>query len=141
EDGIRDFHVTGVQTCALPISPNPGANGQGPVCNSNNNVNGLCFSTNSTANFNPCLPETACGNTTECLSNYSGVYGTYGPTATPINWSPLYGIDAAQGGWAVQIYDCIGVDVGALTNASITFTNLSTTCGGPTSISHNSGNI
>src|SRR5690606_40718875 len=24
EDGIRDFHVTGVQTCALPISfPNP----------------------------------------------------------------------------------------------------------------------
>src|SRR5215475_14002865 len=25
EDGIRDFHVTGVQTCALPISPDPGA--------------------------------------------------------------------------------------------------------------------
>src|SRR5690606_40704909 len=25
EDGIRDFHVTGVQTCALPISrPDPG---------------------------------------------------------------------------------------------------------------------
>src|SRR5690606_41034508 len=24
EDGIRDFHVTGVQTCALPISPLPG---------------------------------------------------------------------------------------------------------------------
>src|SRR5690606_40041810 len=23
EDGIRDFHVTGVQTCALPISPFP----------------------------------------------------------------------------------------------------------------------
>src|SRR5690606_40045064 len=22
-DGIRDFHVTGVQTCALPISPDP----------------------------------------------------------------------------------------------------------------------
>src|SRR5690606_40054505 len=22
-DGIRDFHVTGVQTCALPISPMP----------------------------------------------------------------------------------------------------------------------
>src|SRR5690606_40486638 len=22
-DGIRDFHVTGVQTCALPISPPP----------------------------------------------------------------------------------------------------------------------
>src|SRR5690606_40524446 len=25
EDGIRDFHVTGVQTCALPISASPGA--------------------------------------------------------------------------------------------------------------------
>src|SRR5690606_40329726 len=24
EDGIRDFHVTGVQTCALPISNPPG---------------------------------------------------------------------------------------------------------------------
>src|SRR5690606_39975588 len=23
EDGIRDFHVTGVQTCALPISAGP----------------------------------------------------------------------------------------------------------------------
>src|SRR5256885_10905555 len=34
EDGIRDYKVTGVQTCALPISPNPprpvarGARGQ-----------------------------------------------------------------------------------------------------------------
>src|SRR5207342_1327288 len=25
EDGIRDFHVTGVQTCALPISPSQGS--------------------------------------------------------------------------------------------------------------------
>src|SRR5690606_39826257 len=25
EDGIRDFHVTGVQTCALPISPSGGS--------------------------------------------------------------------------------------------------------------------
>src|SRR5690606_41066285 len=25
EDGIRDFHVTGVQTCALPISPRTSA--------------------------------------------------------------------------------------------------------------------
>src|SRR5690606_39418174 len=25
EDGIRDFHVTGVQTCALPISPTSNA--------------------------------------------------------------------------------------------------------------------
>src|SRR5207253_6569359 len=28
EDGIRDGHVTGVQTCALPISARPGARGE-----------------------------------------------------------------------------------------------------------------
>src|SRR5690606_5904925 len=28
EDGIRDFHVTGVQTCALPILPSAGAAGR-----------------------------------------------------------------------------------------------------------------
>src|SRR5690606_40018466 len=31
EDGIRDFHVTGVQTCALPISPTSPAPGVRPV--------------------------------------------------------------------------------------------------------------
>src|SRR5690606_39297627 len=30
EDGIRDFHVTGVQTCALPISRPAFADGAGP---------------------------------------------------------------------------------------------------------------
>src|SRR5690606_40052069 len=30
EDGIRDFHVTGVQTCALPISAEARAGGRGP---------------------------------------------------------------------------------------------------------------
>src|SRR5690554_6511829 len=95
----------------------------------------------SSTNFDPCIPETGCGNQTSCTSNYTGIYGSYGPTHTPIDWSGLYGINAAQGGWAVQIYDCIGVDVGALTNASITFTNLSTTCGGSSFISYNSGMI
>src|SRR5690606_40732857 len=28
EDGIRDFHVTGVQTCALPISHRPTETGE-----------------------------------------------------------------------------------------------------------------
>src|SRR5690606_39346820 len=30
EDGIRDFHVTGVQTCALPISWQPASTGPAP---------------------------------------------------------------------------------------------------------------
>ena len=29
EDGIRDYDVTGVQTCALPIETNVGAHGAG----------------------------------------------------------------------------------------------------------------
>src|SRR5690606_40900327 len=33
EDGIRDFHVTGVQTCALPISAAAAGSGASPsVC-------------------------------------------------------------------------------------------------------------
>src|SRR5690606_39524878 len=31
EDGIRDFHVTGVQTCALPISSSPLAFSASPL--------------------------------------------------------------------------------------------------------------
>src|SRR5690606_40653739 len=31
EDGIRNFHVTGVQTCALPISA-PSGIGGAPIC-------------------------------------------------------------------------------------------------------------
>src|SRR5690606_35340829 len=34
EDGIRDFHVTGVQTCALPISPVGPAHGGRPCAES-----------------------------------------------------------------------------------------------------------
>src|SRR5690606_40066178 len=31
EDGIRDFHVTGVQTCALPIWPQKALHAMNPV--------------------------------------------------------------------------------------------------------------
>ncbi len=33
----------------------------------------------------------------------------------------MYGCDANAGGWAVQIFDCIGLDTGALTDATLTF--------------------
>src|SRR5690606_41027939 len=57
EDGIRDFHVTGVQTCALPISGSDGNNcgtcanvcGAGTACSMG--VCGTCAAT-----------ETQCGN-------------------------------------------------------------------------------
>src|SRR5690606_41124446 len=38
EDGIRDFHVTGVQTCALPVSINPGDHAQQTELLLNNRV-------------------------------------------------------------------------------------------------------
>ena len=142
------FYLVGPTSCGSPtvlLSPNPGANGQGPVCNANNNVNNLCFTTVPSANFNPCNalgvnffnPN---GNTNQ-TSNYSGTFSSYGPAGNPtqINWSPVYGCDATLGGWRVQIYDCIGQDVGNLTNANITFSGISF-CG-PSTITYNSGNI
>ena len=129
------FYLVGPAACGSPtilLSPNPGAIGQGTVCNSGDNVNNLCFTTSPAGNLNVCAPAPA---------TLSGTYSSYGPTNTPINWNPLFGCNAAEGGWRVQIYDCIGADVGALTNASITFSNLTSICGSPTSISYTSGAI
>lgn len=141
------FYLVGPPSIGSPVvllSPNPGANGQGSTCNDNNDVNGLCFSNVSGNNFDPC-DEDCCGflclSTSSCTSNYSGTFGTFGPTNTAINWAPIYGANAAEGGWAVQIYDCIGSDVGSLTNASVTFSNLASNCGGATSINYSSGAI
>lgn len=127
------FFLRAPNGATISLSPNPGAIGQGSVCNSGDNVNNLCFSTSSTANLNICTASTP----------LSGTYGSYGSPATPINWSPLIGQNAAQGGWAVQIYDCIGADYGSLTNASITFTNLdiSNSCEAEQNITYSSGSI
>lgn len=129
------FYLVGPPACGSPtilLLPNPGAIGQGPTCNSGDNVNNLCFTTSGGGNINVCSPAP---------SSLSGTYSTYGPSNTPINWSSLIGCNAAAGGWAVQIYDCILQDVGALTNANITFSNLTSICGSPTTISYSSGAI
>lgn len=138
------FYLIGPGGQTIVLSPNPGSlNTSNNICNSNNNVNNLCFSSASTNTFNPC-DEQCCGflctSTTTCTSNYTGTYGRYSP-GTSINWSALYGVNAAQGGWKVQIFDCITNDVGALTNASVTFSNLNSGCGGATTINYNSGTI
>ncbi len=129
------FYLVGPTSCGSPtilLSPNPGAIGQGTVCNSGDNVNNLCFTTSPAGNLDVCNPAP---------STLSGTYSSYGPANTPINWAPLFGCNAAQGGWAVQIYDCIGLDVGALTNANISFSNLATSCGSPSTINYTSGAI
>ncbi|MFM7309888.1 MAG: hypothetical protein ACKOZY_04715, partial [Flavobacteriales bacterium] len=127
------FYVRGPASCGSPtvlLSPNPGAIGQGAVCNSGNNINNLCFSTESNAILNVCNPAP---------STLQGTYGRYGPAGTFINWNPLFGCDASNGGWAVQIYDCIGGDVGSLTDATLTFTGTSI-CGTPQTLTYTTPN-
>lgn len=126
------FYLRGPASCGSPtilLSPNPGANGQGAVCNNGDDVNNLCFNNTSTAILNVCT----------AAAPLTGTYGRYGATNTPINWAPLIGCDASSGGWTVQIYDCIGQDVGRLTNAQITI-NGNTNCG-PLNVNYNSGAI
>jgi trimeric autotransporter adhesin len=86
-------------------------------CQSGNDVNNVCFTT-TLPSGNPSY--TACvGNLT---MPFTGTYASAGP------WSKIYGqqVPAPYGtpttcGWSVQIYDCIGQDVGYFTNATITF--------------------
>ncbi len=104
------FYLRGPASCGNPnlvLMPNPGG-----ACNSTNNFTNFCFSTESTNNINVCSG----------VNGLSGTYGSYGAVPTPINWAPIYGCDAMNGGWAVQVYDCVGLDTGSLTDATITFT-------------------
>jgi gliding motility-associated-like protein len=108
------FYLRGPASCGTPnllLSQYPGLLGLGS-CNGGNNFNNLCFTTESTNNLNVCGAPTP----------LTGTFGRYGPGATQINWPAIYGCDAMNGGWAVQVYDCVGIDVGALTDATITFT-------------------
>ncbi len=114
------FYLVGPTTCGSPVIPLATSPG---VCNGGNNITNLCFSTESTANFNVCTAATP----------LAGTFGTYGAGVTPINWTPLYGCDATTPGWTVQIYDCVGLDVGSLTGASISF-NGTSLCGEPLSL-------
>lgn len=133
------FYLIGPASCGspvIPVMPHPEAinSNNGCCCNSGNDVNNLCFTTNPIGNVSPCEV------TTPLTGTYSGYSSAYGDNVT-INWSGLYGCNAAQGGWRVQIFDCIGADVGALTSASISFSNLTPVCGSPTTINYSSGSI
>ena len=130
------YYLVGPASCGSPIitlSPNPGSFNPGNnVCNSNDNINNLCFSTTSSTLFNVCPMGGGISGTFGGWTDGSGV-------STSIDWSPLYGCEAAQGGWSVQIYDCVGADVGALTSASADISG-NGDCG-PVSVNYNSGTI
>ena len=133
------FYLIGPASCGnplLPLSPHPELinSGNGCCCNSGNNVSNLCFTTSASNMLSVCGAGTP----------LSGTYGIYGPGTqnnfnNQNNWSSLYGCDATSGGWSIQIFDCIGADVGALTHATLTFSGTSS-CGN-TSITYDSGNI
>lgn len=127
------FYLVGPAACGNPtitLSPNPGSIGQNNICNGGDNVNNLCFTTEAASNLNVCT----------AAAPLNGTFSSYGPTNTPINWSALYGCDASQPGWRVQIYDCIAADVGSLQHATITITG-TTLCGDPATVTYDSGNI
>jgi gliding motility-associated-like protein len=114
------FYFVGPTTCGSPtilLSPSPG------VCNGGDNINNLCFTDQPAPNFNVCTAPVP----------LTGTYDSYGTGNTLINWAPLNGCNAAASGWRVQIYDCVGADTGALTDATITFTGQDG-CGNPQSI-------
>lgn len=108
------------------------ASNQGNTCNSGDNVNNLTFTSFGAATYyNFCTPTTA-----PTTGTWNGYFSGGAPipatlpnigtaltpnTNYPINWSPFYGLNANSGGWKVQIYDCIGADVGNLTSATVTF--------------------
>ena len=132
------FVLIGPPSCGSPavtLSPNPQVvnNANGCCCNNGDNVNNLCFSTASNNQFAMCNAGTPLTGT---FGFYNGTYpGTGGGNYPQGGVAGLYGCNAAEGGWAVQIYDCIGQDVGALTSASITFSN------GTSTIIYDSGAI
>ncbi|HBF87447.1 MAG TPA: hypothetical protein DDX39_02305 [Bacteroidales bacterium] len=78
------------------------------ACNSDHNVEDLCFSTTEVTPLNVCntsLPTPLTGN-----------------FASSNSWNIFYGMEPGQGNWAVQIYDCYGADIGFLTHATMRFT-------------------
>lgn len=117
------FYFRGPASCGSPtitLSPNPGTN-----CNAGDNIANLCFTNQTAPNFNVCGAPTP----------LTGTYDSYGAGNTVINWTPLNGCNASSSGWQVQIYDCVGADVGALTDATITFVGQDA-CGQPQTITY-----
>ena len=132
------FVLIGPPSCGSPavtLTPNPQVvdNANGCCCNSGDGVNNLCFNSTNVNQFNMCNSGTPLGGT---YGFYNGAYpGTGGGNYPQGGVAGLYGCNAAEGGWAVQIYDCIGADIGSLTAASITFSN------GTSTIEYDSGAI
>jgi gliding motility-associated-like protein len=107
-----EYHLVGPAGCGSPniiLSAQPGTN-----CNSGDNFSSLCFSSESSLNFNVC----------SATAPLTGTFGSTGVTPTPINWSSFYGCDAAEPGWKLEIWDCISGDGGVMIDANINFNGI-----------------
>lgn len=121
------FFLRGPASCGSPLislAQFPGFN-----CNGGDDFLNLCFSSESNNDFDVCWEPTP----------LSGTFGS--DFGTPIQWNALNSCNASESDWSVLVYDCVNIDEGSLTQASITFSNLPSTNGSPTTISYNSGSI
>lgn len=119
---------------ALDVSvvlPNPCATtAANTSCNSGNGYNNFCF-TSALPAGNPTYTPCICS-----MSNSTPITGTFASCET---WNSVYGQSAANGGWAVQIFDCFPADVGSLQRVTITFDGQGV-CG-PATYTYDSGPI
>ncbi|MCF8295460.1 MAG: gliding motility-associated C-terminal domain-containing protein [Bacteroidales bacterium] len=98
---------------ASVVLPNPCATTSLNLpCNEGNDYNNFCF-TSALPAGNPTY--------TPCICSMSLVGPLTGTYASCDGWNAIYGQSAADGGWAVQIFDCFGADVGSLQRVTITF--------------------
>ncbi|MCF8463219.1 MAG: hypothetical protein K9G41_00145 [Flavobacteriales bacterium] len=115
------FYLIGPQECGspiIPISPQPQSTSptNGCCCNSGNNIDSLCFSTES----NLCID--VCNSPVPLSGTYGGYDSVSGSTL--IDWTPLYGCPIQSGSWRAQIFDCIGSDVGTFTGGTLVINGL-----------------
>ncbi|MFO7789734.1 MAG: hypothetical protein R6V32_04120, partial [Bacteroidales bacterium] len=97
-------------------------------CQSGNDVENFCFSSNLDSG-NETLTPCVC----DMPVPLSGTFASVGP------WDAIYGYNAGDDGWVVQIYDCEEYDYGSMNQVMISFTGV-TECG-ETSFIYNSGDI
>lgn len=124
------YYLIGPPACGSPVlclTPHPQviSAGNNCCCHSGDNISNLCFSTAAT---NPLLICNGSGTATAAVP-LTGTFAAFS------GWGPIMGCPVGVPGWSIQIWDCIGGDVGNLTNATLSFSN------GVTTINYSSGAI
>jgi len=122
---VSDWGPSGIPFSNLGCSDDGDMNTN---CQSGNNVNNFCFSSQLEAG-NPGLTPCVCDMPTPLSNTWASV----GP------WDAIYGHMAGDEGWSVQIYDCEEYDYGSLNRALISFVG-ETECG-TTTFTYDSGDI